>query len=98
MIRMEKVDNHVAGDALLVGMGSAEDAGLGQAPGEASVRHVALDRGKKPVAGHGGVHYAFKCRVGGAEGWEVPQHGLEGRGVHGKDAVEGRPCTHGAVC
>jgi hypothetical protein len=65
----------------------------GEAPGEARVREVALERGLEPgiaVAGHDGVDNTLEGRIGGAEGRELPEHGLEDWGRDGQDAAEGR--------
>ncbi len=90
-LRAEEGNHHVAGDALFEAVRTAKDPG--EAPGEAGVREVALEWGLEPgivVAGHDGVDDAHEGRIGGAEGRELPEHGLEDRGRHGKDATEGR--------
>jgi hypothetical protein len=87
----EEGDHHVASDALLEAVRPAEDPG--EAPGEARVREMALERRLEAgvaVAGHDGVDNTLEDRVGGAEGRELPEQGLEDWGFHGQDAAEGR--------
>jgi hypothetical protein len=60
----EESDDHISGDAWLVSMGSAEDAG--QALGEAGIGRLSLGRRGElglPVVGDDGVHDTSECRV-----------------------------------
>ncbi len=65
-------------------MGAPEDPG--EAPGEARVGEVALERGLEPsitVTGHDSVDNAFESGVGRAKRCELPEQGLEDQGRHG---------------
>jgi hypothetical protein len=77
-------DHHVTSDTLLEAMGAPEDPG--EAPGEARVGEVALERGLEQsvtVTGHDSVDNALESEVGRAERCELPEQGLEDRGRHG---------------
>jgi hypothetical protein len=93
----EEGDYHVASDPLLEVVGPAEDPG--EAPGEARVGEVALERRLEPgvaVASHYGVEDAFEGGVGGSKGREFPEQSLENWSRRGKDLAEGR--TGGSPC
>ncbi len=85
----EESHDHVASDAQLVGVLSAEQAAQG--PDEAGVRHGAGDRRREAsgaVVRDDSVDHGFERRFGGAHRREVPEHGQEYVVEHGQELWE----------
>ena len=87
---LEQADHHVPGDAHLMGVLGAKDAG--ETAREAMVGEVSRDRGGEmslAVAGDHGINDALEGRVRGAHGDEIPEHSPQGGGRHREELAEG---------